>query len=92
MGGHVRSSRDEPVLDRDRLFGGGGPTPASSESAYHFRYHGLVLLIEIGGRYVLVPADWERGQGTAIVLPKDAGGAMRLEFATSDDYQPSPTC
>lgn len=67
-------------------------TAPGAESAYHFRYHGLVLLIEIGGRYVLVPADWERGQDTAMVLPKDAGGAMRLEFATSDNYQPSPTC
>ena len=69
-----------------------GQTPPSSESAYHFRYHGLVLLIEIGGRYVSGASGLERGQGTAIVLPKDAGGAMRLEFATSDDYQPSPTC
>jgi hypothetical protein len=79
-------------LDRAEVRQTACTTAPNSESAYHFRYHGLVLLIEIGGRYVLVPADWERGQGTAIVLPKDAGGAMRLEFATADDYLPSPTC
>lgn len=62
-----------------------------TESAYHFRYEGLVLLIEIGGQYVLVPRDWARGHGAAIVLPKSGLGAMRLEFAT-DGYQPSAAC
>lgn len=67
-------------------------TGSESESAYHFRYDGLVLLIEIGGQYVLLPEAWERGQGTAIVLPKEGVGATRFEFATADDYRPPPTC
>jgi hypothetical protein len=52
----------------------------------------LVLLIEMGGQYVLVPANWQRGQGTAVVLPKTGVGAIRLEFATADNYRPPPTC
>ena len=66
-------------------------TPGS-DSAYHFRYDGLVLMIEIGGQYVLVPSDWRRGHGTAIVLPKDGIGAIRLEFAAAHNYRPLPTC
>ena len=64
----------------------------NSESAYRFRYDGLVLLVTIGNQYVLLPRTWERGVGTAIVLPKDGIGATRFEFATTDDYRPAPTC
>jgi hypothetical protein len=67
-------------------------TAPGSDSAYHFRYDGLVLLIEMGGQYVLIPANWQRGQGTAVVLPKTGVGAIRLEFATADNYRPPPTC
>jgi hypothetical protein len=67
-------------------------TRPDSQSAYRFRYDGLVLLIEIGGQYVLLPRTWERGVGTAIVLPKDGIGATRFEFATTNDYRLPPTC
>jgi hypothetical protein len=67
-------------------------TPPGSESAYHFRYNGLVLLIEIGNQYVLLPRTWQRGNGTAIVLPSSGIGATRFEFSTTNDYRPAPTC
>jgi hypothetical protein len=63
-----------------------------ADSAYHFRYDGLVLLIEIGDQYVLLPRQWERGRDTAIVLPKSGATATRFEFATGDDYRPALSC
>lgn len=67
-------------------------TAPGQQSTYNFRYDGLVLMIEMGDQYVLVPSNWKHGQGTAMVLPKDGVGAMRLEFATADSYRPPPTC
>ena len=67
-------------------------TPPGAESAYHFRYSGLVLLIEIGNQYVLLPRTWQRGNGTAIVLPSSGIGATRFEFSTTNDYRPTPSC
>jgi hypothetical protein len=67
-------------------------TPPGSESAYHFRYDGLVLLIDIGNQYVLLPRTWQRGHGTAIVLPSSGIGATRFEFSTTNDFRPAPTC
>jgi hypothetical protein len=67
-------------------------TAPGLQSAYNFRYDGLVLMIEMGSHYVLVPSNWKRGDGTAVVLPKDGIGATRLEFATAHNYRPPPTC
>jgi hypothetical protein len=67
-------------------------TGPDSDSAYRFRYDGLVLLGEVGGQYVLLPRNWQRGVGTAIVLPKSGVGATRFEFATTNDYVPPPNC
>ena len=67
-------------------------TPPGTDSAYRFRYDGLVLLIEIGNQYVLLPRTWQRGNGIAIVLPSSGVGATRFEFSTTNDYRPPPTC
>jgi len=93
-------SRPEVVLFSEKDLHLDGPdiretkcsTAPDAESAYRFRYDGLVLLGEVGGQYVLLPREWQRGVGTAIVLPKSGVGATRFEFATTDDYQPPPTC
>jgi hypothetical protein len=93
-------SRPEVVLFSEKDLHLDGPdiretkcsTGPDEESAYRFRYDGLVLLGEVGGQYVLLPREWQRGMGTAIVLPKSGVGATRFEFATTDDYQPPPTC
>ncbi|WP_154674042.1 hypothetical protein [Nakamurella lactea] len=63
-----------------------------AESAYRFRYDGLILLIEIGGHYVLLPRTWRRGADTAIVIPQDDVGTLRFEFASSAGYRPPPAC
>ncbi|MFE4461010.1 hypothetical protein ACFROC_26965 [Nocardia tengchongensis] len=49
--------------------------------AYPYRYEGLVLILEAASNYVLVPASWTEKDGTAVVLPRDATTALRLEFA-----------
>jgi len=65
---------------------------ADSESAYRFRYDGLVLLTEMGNNYVLLPRDWQYGRDAAIVLPKSSIGATRFDFAPTNDYRPAQTC
>jgi hypothetical protein len=50
------------------------------EAAYRFRYDGLKLVLQSGGQYLLVSAEWSRENGTAVVLPRT--DAVRLEFAT----------
>jgi hypothetical protein len=50
------------------------------EAAYRFRYDGLKLVLQSGGQYLLVSADWTRENGTAVLLPRT--DAVRLEFAT----------
>jgi len=65
---------------------------SGGDSAYRFRYDGLVLLIEIGDQFVLLPRTWERSRDTVIVLPKSGVGATRFEFAAADDYRPGPSC
>jgi hypothetical protein len=48
------------------------------KAAYQFRYDGLTLLLESGGKYVLIPADWTAARVAAVVLPEN--GPFRLEF------------
>lgn len=50
------------------------------DSAYAFSYSGLRLLVRSGGKYFMVPADWTRSDGTAIVL--DDRPEYRFEFGT----------
>ncbi|MBO0821219.1 MAG: hypothetical protein J2P26_10245 [Nocardiopsaceae bacterium] len=73
----------EAVLYSDRDLGLSQPgvtrcRDPDPKSGYPFRYYGLTLLWESGGRYVLIPADWTAARGAAIVLPED--GPFRLEF------------
>jgi hypothetical protein len=49
------------------------------DSAYAFRYDGLRLLVRSGGKYFLVPDDWSRENGVAILLPDT--DELRLEFS-----------
>jgi hypothetical protein len=51
---------------------------ADPEAAYRFRYDGLVLVVESGDYYVLLPKWWSRQEGVAVVLPR--GDGVRLEF------------
>jgi hypothetical protein len=48
------------------------------EAAYRYRYAGLKLLLQSGGQYVFVPADWTAESGTSLVLPRT--DSVRLEF------------
>jgi protein-S-isoprenylcysteine O-methyltransferase Ste14 len=49
------------------------------ESAYRFRYSGLRLLIRTGNKFFLLPDDWSRERGIAIVLTDSED--IRLEFS-----------
>ena len=51
---------------------------ADADSAYHFRYSGLTLLIYSGGKYFLVPSGWTPSNGVTIILPD--GNGRRVEF------------
>lgn len=46
--------------------------------AYRYRYSGLRLLIRSGGKYFLLPENWTRGNGAAIVLADSPD--YRFEF------------
>ncbi len=54
-------------------------TPCAPDAQYRFRYDGLVLILQSGGASLLVPREWNRADGTAILLPASAD--TRLEFA-----------
>ncbi len=61
------------VYSRDRL--GISPTGPVTESTvgdqqakYRYRYAGLRLLLKSGGKYFLLPADWQERGGTVIIL------------------------
>ncbi|WP_328616721.1 hypothetical protein OHS18_09710 [Amycolatopsis sp. NBC_00355] len=51
---------------------------AAPEAAYKYRYTGLKLLLQSGGQYVFVPADWRPATGVTAVLPRT--DKLRLEF------------
>jgi hypothetical protein len=52
------------------------------DAAYAFRYYGLKLVLESGGQYFFLPADWKRGEGVAFLIPRN--DSVRLEFTTAD--------
>jgi hypothetical protein len=77
------SGQPEVVLysERDLELSQPGVTQArcrDPKAAYQFRYDGLTLLLESGGKYVLIPADWTGARGGAVVLPEN--GPFRMEF------------
>lgn len=59
------------------------------QSAYAFRYSGLVLLLNSSGQYVFLPVGWTRSDGSAIAVPHGAG--IRLDYRSpgSSDAKPS---
>ncbi|GHH28828.1 hypothetical protein [Lentzea cavernae] len=59
------------------------------DSAYRFRYEGLVLVLQSGGQSLLLPKGWNRRDGAALVLPRS--GDVRLEFSRPEADR-DPTC
>ena len=78
----------EGTLDQVSVFSAqrlqlGGPEVeetalADPEAAYRYRYEGLFLLQQSGGKYFLLTEDWSAGHGRLVVLPDD--DSIRLEF------------
>ncbi len=60
-----------------------------ADAAYKYRYSGLKLLLQSGGQYVFVPANWQVSSGVSFVLPRS--DSLRLEFAPARS-KPSGTC
>jgi hypothetical protein len=60
------------------------------KAAYQFRYDGLTLMLESGGKYVLIPHDWTSRDGVAIVLAESE--TTRLEFYSSAQPPARTTC
>jgi hypothetical protein len=57
-------------------------TPIGDEhSRYRYKYTGLRLLLKSGGKYFLLPADWQQHRGALVILPDDT--SIRLSFDTS---------
>ncbi len=52
---------------------------ADPEATYRFRYDGVVLMMQSGDQFLLLPRAWSRADGVAVVLPRT--DAVRLEFA-----------
>lgn len=42
------------------------------DTRYRYRYSGLRLMLAAQGKYILLPAGWRKGEGSAYVLPDDA--------------------
>nr|WP_246461754.1 hypothetical protein [Nocardia transvalensis] len=51
------------------------------DSAYRYRYDGLVLIMTTADNLVLLPRTWTPRDGAAIVLPRNGPGATRFEYA-----------
>jgi len=54
----------------------------ASQSAYHFRYDGLRLLVSSGGQYFLLPSRWRQGDGAVFALPVTSPGIL-VEFTVT---------
>ncbi|WP_439659005.1 hypothetical protein ACSHWB_42605 [Lentzea sp. HUAS TT2] len=54
----------------------------AADSAYRFRYDGLVLVLQSAGQSLLLPREWNQRDGTAFVLPRS--GDTRLEFSRAE--------
>jgi hypothetical protein len=64
-------------------------TCTAPESAYRFRYDGLVLVNQSAGQSFLLPKGWNDRDGVALVLPRSAD--LRLEFSLANS-QRERTC
>ncbi|WP_433623643.1 hypothetical protein [Nocardia sp. CA-120079] len=66
---------------------------ADPGAAYRYRYDGLVLVMTTNENFVILPRTWSYKKGTAIVLPRNGPGAVRLEFSRSaTPAAPTPAC
>jgi hypothetical protein len=62
-----------------------------ADAGFRYRYDGLVLVLESGGKYLLLPRQWTRDNGSAAVLLAESD-AVRLEFYPGTAAPaPSPT-
>ncbi|WP_324275271.1 hypothetical protein [Blastococcus brunescens] len=61
---------------------------ADPDAAYRFRYDGLRLVRQAGNQYLLLPATWDRADGTAVLIPRST--TVRLEFGPPGE--PRPAC
>ncbi|MFJ5986697.1 hypothetical protein [Lentzea sp. NPDC092896] len=52
------------------------------DTAFKFRYDGLVMVLQSSSQSVLLPKGWNRRDGVAVVLPRT--GDTRLEFEPAD--------
>lgn len=63
---------------------------SKDESAFRYRYDGLVLMVVSGDQYLLIPRDWERGTSSVVSVPKT--DAVRLDhLSPPPGAQPRPT-
>ena len=51
----------------------------TADATYRSRYDGLKLVLQSGDMYLLLPAQWSRFDGVAILLPRDRD--LRLQFS-----------
>jgi hypothetical protein len=63
-----------------------------AEAGYRFRYDGLKLMLQSGGQYVLIPAQWTRSSGVAFVIPRTDSLRLELHPASADSAGPPGIC
>lgn len=59
-----------------------------ADGSYPFRYDGLKLILESGGRYFFLPSSWSYADGVALVIPSSE--SLRLEFTATP--RPNGSC
>lgn len=81
----AKTLRDEPeiiIYSTDRIaISGSGVTVdeiPQTGSRYRYRYGGLRLLVQAGGRYILIPAGWKKGYDSVFLVPID--NTIRLDI------------
>lgn len=77
-------TRPGVVVLSDRRLGIEGPGVTEevlddNTAAYAFQYNGLRLLVRSGGQFFLLPSEWTREDGNAIVL-RELESGLRVEF------------
>jgi hypothetical protein len=79
--------RSEVVLHSRQALGLSGPgvveTVAGADAAYPYRYTGLQLLVRTGGKYFLIPTEWDREKGVVMVVPDDDQTRLDVGVAQS---------
>jgi hypothetical protein len=84
------NARPSVVLVSEKDLGLAGVRAVTCAASAVVRYDDLVLVIQAGGQYLLLPRDWTRANGPAILLPKSDG--LRLEFRSQPPLEPgTPT-